>query len=133
MGSWKIYSRVKDANGDVKFTELKTHDCTKAELGLETESSDFYAPDFRDTEKILNSYADQFKCFDDLADLTFQGDSDSTTSRQIMIKFFFCEGSSNNCKTKSVAELEMNQHSFVLLSNQRALSNLNFQQESGNN
>ena len=65
MGTWKTLARVKDDNGEVKYTELKSHDCTKSELGLEDGGGNFYPPEeLRDTKKILNAYADQLKCFD---------------------------------------------------------------------
>ena len=119
MGTWKVLSKVKDDNG-VTYTELESHDCTKSELGLENgndSNSDFFPPDrLRDTKKILDSYAEQLKCFDS-AKLQFQGDIDSATSRQVVIKYEFCNSSQDSCMQKEQAEAEMNQKSFMILAN----------------
>ena len=53
FGSWKVYTRNRQEDGIVTDEEIETHECTKAELGLEGSDSKFYSADFRDTRKSL--------------------------------------------------------------------------------
>ena len=89
FGSWKVYTRNRQEDGIVTDEEIETHECSMAELGLEGSESKFYSPDFRDTRKSLEQYANSLKCFGDSV-LKIQGDSDTSSSKQIVVKFEYC-------------------------------------------
>ena len=59
-----------DKDGVTTFTttDLATHPCTKAELGLEEVAgtpAKFYPANYKNTDKILTEHAGVLQCFDD--------------------------------------------------------------------
>ena len=58
----------KDGVATITTTDLATHPCTKAELGLEEVAgtpAKFYPANYKNTDKILAEHAGVLQCFDD--------------------------------------------------------------------
>ena len=67
IGSFHVFYRRRDNDGDVSRQNPKTRPCTNSELGIEESENSgslFYPALFKDSEEIVKKYSRHMNCFD---------------------------------------------------------------------
>lgn len=85
------YEWGEDAEGVpfLKYVELESHTCSKAELGLEGEEASHFFPIRQNKQNLLRMYQKKFKCIEP-KDMFVNGDFDSDTARLISLRLNRC-------------------------------------------